>query len=81
VHAIDITTDGVDAVPLLDCVTRHPATHYVVFQGEIYRRSAGFEPETYTGPDPHTSHMHVSILTTHRAETTRLTWLRSLKAP
>jgi hypothetical protein len=62
-------------------VLRHPSTHYAIVNGEIYRRASGFEPEPYSGPDPHTSHMHVSITHSHRAETSRRTWLRALKAP
>lgn len=76
VHALDITSAGVDLPILIARVCRHAATEYVISDGEIRSRRHGFYPRPYDGPDPHTSHVHVSIGHTHQAESNRTTWLR-----
>lgn len=76
VHALDITADGVDPHVLVSRVCRHAATEYVIFDGQIRSRRYDFAPRPYDGPDPHTSHVHVSIKHDHRAEHNRTGWLR-----
>lgn len=34
--------------------------YYVIYNRHIYRRATGFEPEGYSGGDPHTNHVHFS---------------------
>jgi hypothetical protein len=74
VHAVDIDIHGVDAVSLLQLVLAHPSTHYAILDRRIYSKRNNFMPEPYRGSDPHTSHLHVSILTTHSAEVSRRPW-------
>jgi hypothetical protein len=67
VHAIDITT-GVDVgeqvTRLLLMRARRgqlKALYYVIFRGVIYSKTYGWKARKYTGADPHTSHVHISI--------------------
>lgn len=68
VHAIDIDSDGVDPALILARCIAHPATWYVIWDRHIYRRKVGFKREAYTGADPHTGHLHVSITLSAAAE-------------
>lgn len=74
VHALDITTAGIEPLVLVVAATHHPATHYVIFRGHIWSVVHGWKPQPYSGPDPHRSHVHVSIVHTHRAEHSRSPW-------
>jgi hypothetical protein len=62
VHAIDIDADGIDTGLVVGMTARlDRATEYVIFNRWIYSRSRDFEPKRYTGSNPHTGHIHVSI--------------------
>lgn len=74
VHAIDLDVNGLDPVTVLHAVLTHPSTHYAIWADHIYSRSRGFRPLLYSGPDRHESHIHVSILTTRRAERSTVAW-------
>jgi len=76
VHALDVTAAGVNTPVLINRVTRHPATEYVIHDGMIWSRRFDMKPREYEGPDPHTSHVHVSVRHTRTAERNRTTWLR-----
>jgi hypothetical protein len=75
VHAIDLDVDGIRPWVVVVAALAHPSTNYVVFRGHIWARSHRFHQQPYNGQDPHLSHVHVSILTTRRAETRRTHWL------
>lgn len=75
VHAVDITAKGVDPVRLVAALVVHPSTHYVIFRRLIYSRRNGFRAMPYTGTDPHTSHIHVSVYATPVAERSARPWL------
>jgi hypothetical protein len=76
VHAIDIDVDGIDPPVVLATLIRDPRTWYVIWNRRIYTRSRGFKPRVYRGSNPHTQHMHVSILLNRAAETNVSPWYR-----
>ena len=61
VHARDFTTDGLDPAVLVAALIKHPSTQYVIWNRTIWSRTRGMAPARYTGSDPHTGHVHVSI--------------------
>ena len=75
VNAFDITYPGVDPKVIIAAVSKHPAGNYVIFNRKIYRRNNGWKAEPYSGPSPHTEHLHVSILQTVAAEQSKAKWL------
>jgi hypothetical protein len=75
VHAIDVDVSGVDGHWLVDQVVKHPSTHYVIYDRQIFSRSNGFSARGYLLGDPHTSHVHVSIVPGRRSERSRVRWL------
>ena len=75
VHAADIDASDVDPWALVVAAVVHPSTSYVIFRGRIFSRSHLWSARDYTGPDPHTSHVHVSILHTHKAEQSPRHWI------
>jgi hypothetical protein len=60
VHAIDVDRDGIDPKLVVRLAIAHPTTQYVIFNRTIWSRTHGFKPRRYTGPNPHTEHLHVS---------------------
>jgi hypothetical protein len=74
VHALDVTVLGQRADRLVARAVVHPSTHYVIHRGQIWTSERDFTPHRYSGPDPHTSHVHVSIHHTDRAERSRVLW-------
>lgn len=62
VHAIDIDKDGLDPNIVISAAARDDRpTSYVIYNRWIYRRSSNWDPRPYTGTNPHTDHLHVSI--------------------
>lgn len=41
---------------------------YLIYDRTIWSRSAGYQPRTYTGSNPHTSHLHISGRPTNDAD-------------
>lgn len=72
VRAIDITTDGINVQQLLDATIGDDRVHYVIHNRSIWSRAHGWRKRPYTGPNPHTSHVHISIrnATSERAPAT-----------
>lgn len=68
VHALDVDVDGVDPAALVAAMCAHLATRYVIYNRRIRHRSTGFAAREYTGSNPHTSHIHLSIEHTKAAE-------------
>ncbi len=74
-NAFDVTTDpqsGPNNAALAVALLSDSRTHYTIFNGEIRNveidgRSGASRP--YTGADPHTSHLHVSIYPAGRDDT------------
>lgn len=75
VHALDLTALKIKPWLIVIAAVQHPSTSYVIFDRIIYSRSHGMQPRYYEGPDPHTSHVHISILHTRPAETSSRPWL------
>lgn len=75
VHALDITARGIDPLVLVVAAVLHPSTSYVIYDELIFSASHGFSGRVYDGPDPHRSHVHISILHTAGAETAGRHWL------
>lgn len=73
-RALDVTLTGIRLPVLLVAVTHHPSTHYVIARGLIYSRAHRWCARTYDGPDPHTSHAHISILTSRYAAYCQQPW-------
>jgi murein L,D-transpeptidase YcbB/YkuD len=62
VRALDIDKDGIHIPSLLASIMIHPSTNYVIHDRRIFRRGDRFKPRAYTGGNPHTSHIHDSIM-------------------
>lgn len=74
VNARDFDADGIDPMVLVNAAIRDRRTNYVIFNRQIWSRSRGFVPRTYSGSNPHTGHVHVSILQDAKAENETHTW-------
>ncbi|MDQ1814387.1 hypothetical protein RBA41_13830 [Massilia sp. CCM 9210] len=74
VNAIDIDKDGITPMAVVRAALRHPSTNYVIFNRTIWSRRYGFRARRYTGPNPHTAHIHISIVQTRAAEQNRRGW-------
>lgn len=75
-NAFDLTTDpskGCDCAALTAAIVgrKDPRVKYVIFNRKIYGPGSGggWGGKDYTGKNPHTSHMHVSIYETARDST------------
>lgn len=73
VHAIDVDVDDNDTGrdlrrEILKACIGHKAVWYVISNGIIYSRTHNWEARKYTGPNPHFTHVHISILLTSAAE-------------
>lgn len=69
VHATDVAVGGIVVAELLDRLIGDPRVWYVIYDERIWSRTHAWQPLPYTGTDPHTRHVHVSIMTTRHAET------------
>jgi peptidoglycan hydrolase-like protein with peptidoglycan-binding domain len=81
VHAIDITTAGIDKARVLKALIGHPAVWYVINDGRIWSRTYGWKARRYTGANPHTKHIHVSIRLDTGAEAWVGRWLGVVRRP
>lgn len=75
VHALDITAAQIDPWAVVVAAVVHPSTNYVIFRERIFSANAQFMARRYDGPDPHDSHIHISILRTSSAERAARHWL------
>jgi hypothetical protein len=78
VNAIDITYPGVDPKIIIAAASKHPSANYVIFNRKIYSRSNGWKAAPYSGTNPHTKHLHVSIKQSEKAEKDTTPWLASI---
>jgi hypothetical protein len=75
VHAIDITAAGILPYTVLALTARNAVpVAYVIWNRRIYSRIRRFMGITYTGPHPHTDHLHVSLLYGATYENWRGNW-------
>jgi hypothetical protein len=60
----DLREPGTTTQQLVDHIRHLPnvgsVLRYIIFDRKIYHSSVGFAPEAYTGPSPHTGHVHFS---------------------
>ena len=75
VRALDITTRGIDVDLLLKHTTNDSRVAYVIYNRRIYTHSRGWY--RYTGSNPHTNHVHISIAHTPTAENNTKLWFGS----
>jgi hypothetical protein len=62
VRALDIDKDGIHIPSVLASIMIHPSTNYVIHNHRMMRRGDRFKPRAYEGSNPHTSHIHDSIM-------------------
>jgi hypothetical protein len=65
VTAMDITHDpanGVDCAALAEVIKRDPRVKYVIWNKRIYNKEIAKLWRVYYGSNPHTAHMHVSVV-------------------
>jgi hypothetical protein len=75
VHAIDIDNRGIDPYHVVSQVIQDELpTSYVVYNRQIWSRTRQFVPRPYTGDNPHTDHIHVSIRYGEHWESANWTW-------
>lgn len=79
VHALDVDVDGIGVQQLLRATIGDNRVWYVIFNHRIYSRTYGWTPRVYTGSNPHTMHVHISIRYNHAAENATRTWLGDRK--
>lgn len=75
VRALDIDVDGIDVRRLLSEVIGDPRVWYVIHDRKIYSRSVDWKPSVYLGSNPHTAHVHVSLVHSDAAEGSEARWL------
>lgn len=71
-NAVDITNDpsGCSGDIIAEAATRDPRTKYVIWNRRIW--TGTWKP--YTGANPHTSHVHISIRADARDDTRPWPW-------
>jgi len=74
VRALDIDKDGIHVPSVLASAMVNPAVRYVIHYRRIYHVDNLFRPQKYTGDNPHTEHVHVSIEHTKGAEASKALW-------
>ena len=76
--AVDLTHDpknGVDCEELFEKFKEDERTLYLIFRGRIWSRERANEGNrVYTGPNAHNKHLHVSICSSHRDDTSPWFW-------
>ncbi len=60
VHALDITSSGVDVSRLLSAVIGDSRVWYVIHDSTIWSRTTAWSARPYSG-DPHTTHIHINL--------------------
>ena len=75
VHALDLDVGGIDPSAVVRVACMHPSTAYVIWDYQIYSRRVSFIPRSYSGSDPHVTHIHVSVLHSIAGRRSRRSWL------
>ena len=82
VSAIDIYTEAngkvwikpAEFTKLLAVFKKDPRVWYVIHKGKIYSRTNNFASKTYTGSNPHNTHIHLSLMQTKAAHDNVSSW-------
>lgn len=76
--AADLTHDpanGIDCVVLYQLLKKDKRVSYLIFNGKIWSKDKG--DKTYTGPNKHQHHLHISIKAESSNDTSNwFTWLK-----
>lgn len=81
VNAIDITYPGVNPDVVIAAVKKHPSAAYVIFNRHIYSATDGWVKKPYAGVSPHTTHLHISIKQSVKAESSTVRWFTTPAKP
>ena len=81
VNAIDITYPGVNPDVVIAAVKKHPSAAYVIFNRHIYSATDGWVKKPYAGVSPHTTHLHISIKQSVKAENSTVKWFTTPAKP
>lgn len=81
VTAADITTEGLNKQLLLSTLKSDRRVWYVIHDRKIWSRTYGFKQQAYTGSNPHTSHIHVSLVQTKAACNDTSAWFAKAPKP
>lgn len=75
VNAMDITVSGIDKGTLIAVAKKHPSVRYIISDRKIMNRDIGnFRARNYTGANPHTQHVHISLYQSSTAENRTQSW-------
>lgn len=75
VHAIDVDKDGIDPIFVISrCLRDNWPTKYVIFNRKIWTPANDWRSKTYTGSNPHTGHIHISIKSGVNWESAKWHW-------
>lgn len=75
VNAMDITVSGIDKGTLIAVAKKHPSVRYIISDRKIMNRDIGnFRARNYTGANPHTKHVHISLYQSATAENRTQSW-------
>lgn len=75
VNAIDITAKGISTDTLIAAAKKHPSVRYIIFNRRIMNRDIGnFRSRPYSGSNPHTQHVHISLYQRRSAEDDTRSW-------
>lgn len=75
VSAVDITKDSATMMETVrKALVGDPRVWYVIHNGFIWSRTNNWVKKTYTGSNPHTKHLHVSLRQTKAAHDDTSSW-------
>lgn len=75
VNAMDVTAAGIDTDVLIAAAKKHPSVRYIIFNRRIMNRDIGnFRSRPYSGSNPHTKHVHISLYQRSTAEKDPRSW-------
>lgn len=75
VHAIDVDKDGINPDWIVAHIRRSGGVlWYMIWNRTIWSATHQWQPRPYSGPSPHTDHMHFSVYLTATAENYSGTW-------
>lgn len=82
VSAIDVYTDANGKTWISDAqfgrflavLKKDSRVWYVIHKGHIWSRTHNFEKQVYTGSNPHTTHIHISLMQTKAAHDSTASW-------
>jgi len=76
--AVDLTHDpdnGIDCAVIFEKLKEDERVEYLIFNKKIWsRKYAKAGNRVYSGSNPHTKHLHISIRSTHSADTSPWFW-------